>query len=315
MEETENRDSTTWGVTLLEKAKQGLQLQGSVNDGGTGLNKGVKEAFPDVIIQADVFHAEKDISFAVLALERKAYKDINLEYIAARKLLVAKHTKDKLLERYSEIVEKSRISIDIYDNTKILYTWLIEVFAIGGDGYEVKKNLLHFIADELEKIPSSNAYLKKGVGFLSKKTNTLLQFVKKAEELMCNFSKEENVDIDVLQKMWEQCKYPNYSSKYNVLEGQIGLVLGSHYTEIHEKWNQMLKQIVRASSMVECINSLIRPYLFLKRVVTGKFLDLLQFYFNTRKYKRSRVSERREKSPIELLTGASYENPLDILGY
>jgi hypothetical protein len=33
MEETENRDSTTWGVTLLEKAKQGLQLQGSVNDG------------------------------------------------------------------------------------------------------------------------------------------------------------------------------------------------------------------------------------------------------------------------------------------
>ena len=77
----------------------------------------------------------------------------------------------------------------------------------------------------------------------------------------------------------------------------------------------MLKQIVRASSLVKCMNSLIRPYLFLKRADPGKFLDLLQFYFNTRKYKRSRVSDRVGKSPIELLTRCSYENPLNILGY
>jgi hypothetical protein len=63
------------------------------------------------------------------------------------------------------------------------------------------------------------------------------------------------------------------------------------------------------------MNSLIRPYLLLKRADTGKFLDLLQFYFNTRKYKRSRVSENVEKSLIELLTRCSYDNPLNILGY
>ena len=315
MKETENRDSTTRGVALLEKEEQGLHLKTSVNDGGTGLNKGVKEAFPEINIQADVFHAEKDISFAVLSFERKAYKNINLEYSIKKKLLRSKHEKDKLLKEYNDAVEKSTISIDIYDKTKILYMWLIEVFAKGGYSYKNKSELLHFIVQELETINSSNDYLKKGIKFLSENTSTLLHFVKKAEELMCNFSTEENVAIEVLEKMWEQRQYAYYSRKYNVLEGEIGILLGNRYTEIREKWTKMLKQIVRASSLVECMNSLIRPYLFLKRSVPGKFLDLLQFYFNTRKYKRSRVDDRIDKSPIELLTGSSYDHPLNILGY
>ena len=275
MQETESRDSTTWGVALLEKEKQGLCLKTSVNDGGTGLNKGVKEAFSEISIQADVFHAEKDISFAVLSFERKAYKNISLEYRIEKKLLRSKHQKDKLLKEYNDAVEKSRIRIDIYDKTKTLYMWLIEVFAKGGYSYDDKSELLHFIAQELGTIASSNAYLKKGIKFLSENTSTLLHFVKKAEELMCSFSKEENIDIEVLHKMWEQRQYNNSSIKYNIMEGEIGMLLGNRYTEIRKKWNKMLKQIIRASSLVECINSLIRPYLFLKRVVPGKFLDLL----------------------------------------
>ena len=44
----EHRDATTWGTYLLEKEKlQNLHLEISVNDGGLGLRKGVKEAFPD----------------------------------------------------------------------------------------------------------------------------------------------------------------------------------------------------------------------------------------------------------------------------
>ena len=63
--------------------------------------------------------------------------------------------------------------------------------------------------------------------------------------------------------------------------------------------------------MVEFINSLIRPYLFPKKAVPKKFLALLQFYFNTRKFRRSRKPERIEKTPIELLTGEKFGNPLE----
>jgi predicted DNA-binding protein YlxM (UPF0122 family) len=315
MQETKNRDSTTWGVTLLEKEKQGLNLKTSVNDGGTGLNKGVKDAFPNINVQADVFHAEKDISFATISFERKAYKDIKEEYIAENKFLRSKNPTDKLLAKYDVALEKSKISIDIYDRIKILYTWLIEVFGMGGYNYNDKEELLKFIVKEMEELPNGNAYLKKGILFLSENSNNLLHFVKEAENLMCDFSKKESIDMEILKKMWEQQQYSYSSAKYNILEGEIGTLLDERYTEIREKWNSRIKEIVRASSLVECINSLIRPYLFLKRAVPGKFLDLLQFYFNTRKYTRSRVTERIGKSPIELLTGLSYEDPLTILGY
>lgn len=290
-------------------------MKTSVNDGGTGLNKGVKDAFPDINIQADVFHAEKDISFAVISFERKAYKDINEEYTAEKKFLRTKNPTDKLLEKYDSAVEKSKISIDLYDKIKILYIWLIEIFAMGGYSYIDKEELLKFILEEMEKLPKGNAYFRKGILFLSENSDNLLHFVKEAENLMRDLSEKENIDIGILKKMWEQQQYSYSGVKYNALEAEIGTLLDTRYTEIHEKWNEMIKGIVRASSIVECINSLIRPYLFLKRAVPKKFLDLLQFYFNTRKYTRSRVSERIGKSPIELLTGDFYEDPLTILGY
>lgn len=75
-----HRDATTWGTYLLEKEKhQKLHLELSVNDGGLGLQKGVKEAFPDANIQLDVFHTEYDFSKAVCSAERSAYKDIKIE--------------------------------------------------------------------------------------------------------------------------------------------------------------------------------------------------------------------------------------------
>ena len=72
---------------------------------------------------------------------------------------------------------------------------------------------------------------------------------------------------------------------------------------------------MKASSIVECVNSLIRPFINLKKNVPDKFFSLIQFYINTRKYRRSGRNERVGKSPIELLTGKEYDEPLTILGY
>lgn len=53
----------------------------------------------------------------------------------------------------------------------------------------------------------------------------------------------------------------------------------------------------------------------LKRMVPEKYFILLKVYFNTRKYHRSRVTERQGKSPLELMTGKEYPEFLEILGY
>jgi hypothetical protein len=68
-----------------------------------------------------------------------------------------------------------------------------------------------------------------------------------------------------------------------------------------------LDSIVRASSLVEMVNSLIRPYLnSCKGQITQETLNLLMFYHNHRRYKSGK---RQGKAPIALLTGKPLEAP------
>jgi hypothetical protein len=66
-----------------------------------------------------------------------------------------------------------------------------------------------------------------------------------------------------------------------------------------------LDSIIRASSLVEIVNALIRPYLnSCKGQITQETLNLIMFYHNHRRYKSGK---RRGKAPIELLTGKPLE--------
>src|SRR3989475_1647456 len=68
-----------------------------------------------------------------------------------------------------------------------------------------------------------------------------------------------------------------------------------------------LDSIVRASSLVEMVNSLIRPYLnSCKGQITQETLNLIMFYHNHRRYKSGK---RQGKAPIELLTGEPLAMP------
>jgi hypothetical protein len=68
-----------------------------------------------------------------------------------------------------------------------------------------------------------------------------------------------------------------------------------------------LDSIVRASSLVEMVNALIRPYLnSCKGQITQATLNLIMFYHNHRRYKSGK---RQGKAPIELLTGKPLEAP------
>lgn len=317
IEEVDNRDSTTWGYHLLEKEKkQGLHLEMTVNDGGSGLRKGIEEAFPNISEQLDTFHTEYDLSKAVRALERESYKAIDAEEKLEKKML---SSKSKLTQEnwdnYDKCVNKSNKFKKDFELLKVLYIWIIEILAVGGYFYHERIDLLNFVIFEMEKLEVKNTYFLKSLKFIKGNRDDILYFVKKAEIQMQEFAIRECVQEEVLRKMWEQLRYSSESAKYNYLEAEIGVILGNRYDEIRIKWDDFISKIVRASSIVECINSLIRPFINLKKNIPDKFFSLIQFYFNTRKYRRSSKKERIGKSPIELLTGKEYADPLTILGY
>jgi hypothetical protein len=68
---------------------------------------------------------------------------------------------------------------------------------------------------------------------------------------------------------------------------------------------EKLDAIVQASSLVELVNSFIRPSLkSSKGQITQETLNLIMFYHNHRRYKSGK---RQGKAPIELLTGEALE--------
>ena len=63
-----------------------------------------------------------------------------------------------------------------------------------------------------------------------------------------------------------------------------------------------LDQIVQSSALVECINSIIWPYLNGSRNhVDQEMLNLIMFYHNHRRYRARQ--EKRDQRPMEILTG------------
>ena len=84
-------------------------------------------------------------------------------------------------------------------------------------------------------------------------------------------------------------------------------LLGDEFETLKALVFDKLDTIVRASSLVEMVNSLIRPYLnSCKGQITQETLNLIMFYHNHRRYKSGK---RQGQAPIELFTGKPLEAP------
>ena len=82
-------------------------------------------------------------------------------------------------------------------------------------------------------------------------------------------------------------------------------LLGEEFEPLKTLVFAKLATIIRTSSLVEMVNSFIRPYLnSCKGQITQEALNLIMFYHNHRRYNSGK---RKGKAPIELLTGHALE--------
>jgi hypothetical protein len=91
--------------------------------------------------------------------------------------------------------------------------------------------------------------------------------------------------------------------------------LGRRFFAVNVAVVELADQTVRASSVIENLNSRLRSYFFLRRHLGPDYLALLQFFLNHHRFLRSERPERIGKSPTELMTGQSHPHWLEMLGY
>jgi hypothetical protein len=295
-----------------------------VSDEGKSLCQAQKQALVDSIRQSDTFHAlAHRLGRWVNTLEQIAHKAIREEYECYDKLDSAKSERviNKRIEKYEEAKRKANEKIDLYEAYCFLYGCLIEALQIfdhdGNVGDRDKAEESIKLALELietlgvEKITEAVHKARRTVP-------ELLNYFDKAQQIVTQLAAALSIPQEALQALclaWQWRKGMIKSKKaearrrcarkeQSCLELAIGY-LQEDYDHIKEHVYGQLDHIVQSSALVECINSIIRPYLNTSRnQITQETLNLIMFYHNHRRYKSGK---RKDKTPNEILTGRRQE--------
>ena len=319
IELADSRKAEDWKNHFQCIFNNGVRAIYLVSDDGAGLRAGHDEAMSDIVRQSDTYHAiAHQLGRWLGLLEARAYKAIALEQERKKVLDSSKSdpVRDKRLARWIRAVEVARKAIELYENFCYLYRCLIaelNVFDANGnlrtrqeaaDGIDVCLALII----ELNHTAISVAAEK------SRRTlPDLLHYFDVAKAII-DECKELPISVECLKAyciawQWGKAirKSKSMSRKNNAKYNEqfcIEIAEGLHEHEnldIKKEVYSRLDGIVQSSAMVECINSIIRPYLnTCKNHVGQELLNLIMFYHNHRRY---RDGVRKGKTPMEILTG------------
>ncbi len=317
----EHRDGDTWGVRLLEGVDQGLAPDATIADGGTGLRAGHQVALPDTPCRADVFHALYDFKPLVRCLESRAYEAIAARYQLEARLARPGKRRDRSKRSWVAKLRHARAAearaVALADDVAVLWRRLREdVLAVAGPGHAERRELYDFVGEQLRMRQARCPHRIGPIStLLANQRDDLLAFVEQLDGDLTALAAEHQVSPAVVRQVVRVEAMSACDVRRGPAQAALWGELGGRYHKLREAVAGLLGRVVRASSVVENVNSRLRNHFFLRRQVGPDYLKLLRFFLNHRRFLRSERSERVGKSPAEVLTGQSHPHWLEMLGY
>ena len=322
LSQEEHRDTATWAVRLWELADRGLRPQATVADGGTALRAGQALALPGVPCRGDVFHPfYEEVGPLVRALESRAYQAIETRSKLAKQLATPGKRRDRqrlsLAQklRYARLAETKAIAVA--DDVALLARWLRQdVLAVTGLNYDARRELYDFVLSELRARQDAGPQgLPSVCATLENQRDDLLAFAAQLDRDLVAVAQEYQVPVGLVREALQVHVLSVYDVRRGPREAALQQALRGRCHAVREAVAALAAAVVRASSVVENVNSRLRSYFFLRRQLGPDYLALLQFFLNHRRFLRSERPEREGKSPSELLTGEGHGHWLELLGY
>jgi hypothetical protein len=317
-----DRSAETWRAHFEALENHSFVSLGLASDRGLGLVAGYQGACEKALWVADYFHEFRDLFELAHRLERKAYGAIAKEDEAARKFAGAKSEANlaKRLQQYDAAHHACEQAMELYDQFALLLHWLREALQLCSPQGRLRtqenvRSELIVLLDMIQELDC--AAMTKTIKPIRKHIDDILVPFKQAEAIATELRlvvPDDALDLLVLAWHHDHLIYQSDSkpTRYHqherdfwlaCAEGLLGSEFATHKALVFDK----LDTIVRASSLVEMVNSLIRPYLnSCKGQITQETLNLIMFYHNHRRYKSGK---RQGKAPLELLTGKPLEAP------
>jgi hypothetical protein len=316
----DHRDADTWGVQLLELQDQGFQPEATVADAGQGIRAGQALAMPEVPCRGDVFHALQTVQSLAAFLENRAYGALetaaNLQRKKARLRWRGRRTQSVAV-KLGRAEREEAAAVALADDVATLLKWLREdVLSLGGPDHATRRKLFDFIVAELRcREPLCPHRIGPVVRALANQRDDLLAFAAQLDHNLAVLAAEFQLPVETARVVLNVgVLSPDDPSRWR-REAALRRQLGSRYFPLSVAMAEVARQTVRASSLVENLNSRLRNYFFLRRHLGPDYLALLQFFLNHRRFLRSERPGRVGKSPAELLSSSPHPHWLEMLGY
>jgi hypothetical protein len=141
-----------------------------------------------------------------------------------------------------------------------------------------------------------------------------LAFAQQLDSDLAALAVEFQVAVPVVRAVLHTQERNPHDERRGPAEAALRQQLRGRFHEVSQAVAAVARSTVRASSVVENLNSRLRNYFFLRRHLGADYLHLLQFFLNHRRFLRSEHPEREDRSPAELLTGQQHAHWLELLG-
>lgn len=315
----ESRDATTWGVHLLELEARGLHPSHTLADFGKGLRAGQAQAWPGMPCWGDHFHIVAELVQMATYLENRALGTMAARQKLEQKMAAArkKAKGQSLSKKLASARQAETQAVELADEIAVIVQWMQEdILCVVGPQVSTRVQLYDFVVEELQKRqPRAPHRIEPVVRKLENGKADLLAFAVHLDGRLARLSQEFSVAIEVIRKLFEAQGLPKTDPKRWQQEALLHQKLGSRFYTLQQAISQVIDSTLRASSVVENLNSRLRNYFFLRKHLGKDYLDLLRFFLNHRRFLRSEYPERTGKSPAEILTGKEHPHWLSLLGF
>jgi hypothetical protein len=309
-------DSETWGVALqLDHHTRGLQIKGLAEDAAKIYPASIREAELSVQVQKDVWHIESNTGQAVTDLERIALRALEHADTLLRQIVkdAAQDDTARLAEWIQADDEAERL-VDLSHNVRRLWGHLCDALEMvdwrSGEirDRQINEWLLNEVLNELRQL--NHPRVRKLVIYLAGQQDEMLTFLDWLEINLAPWQRQlaQHIPAEAQRRFFQATVARAWRLNRAVANGHTTFRTQAQFAtdlmaeliaddpvafKLAEALLNILESVVRTSCAAETVNSILRPYLTVKRSFQSRetaqaWLNLFCLWFNMHLLKRSK---------------------------
>jgi len=304
---------------LWDLQQQGFNPERVFADDGDGLRAGHKIALKNTPCDGDHFHIIRQLTNMRRFFRNRLKSAITYEKEMTNKMEKAKlnHTTQQHAKKLGQAKKHRQKMHYLSEAITTLVSWLEhDVLNKAGPVPAERYELYDFILAQFNQLAKQHPHRIRDVcTALKNQRHFLLAFSEVLDEKFQTIAKQFDCSIDNIWTICQLQRCKHGGDNYAVRSVPLLLALGDQrFYDIEDAVVAAMDSTERTSSMIENLNSRVRPYFNLRQEIGFDYLELLRFFLNHTPFLRSQV-HRANKTPAELLTGKAHKHWLELLGY